>query len=256
MPPIKGQSILVIGGSSGIGFGIVKLALAENVAVAMASSNADKVSRKVAEASGLFPSATVTGHVLDISTPNVEADLEKLLGVVTANATNLLDHIVVTAGAFDFRPADQHDFAYLAAQLGPRVAMPLLLAKVAPRFLQAGPTSSLIFTGGQVGERAVKGYAVGSFLAAGLFGAVRSMALDLAPRRVNLVSVGPTETEMWGDDEASRGFWRGMAEKNSPLGKPGTPAEVAEAFVYLMRDTNATGIMVSSSSGVVIQPAQ
>jgi NAD(P)-dependent dehydrogenase (short-subunit alcohol dehydrogenase family) len=96
----------------------------------------------------------------------------------------------------------------------------------------------------------MQNYTIFSTYAAGLIGMVRNLALDMAPRRVNLVSAGSTITEMWGPNREQ------IAEvvgKISLLGKVGRPEEVAEAFTYLMKDWNATGSVVSSNGGSLLQ---
>jgi len=61
---------------------------------------------------------------------------------------------------------------------------------------------------------------------------------------------GATDTEMWGQ---YRDAMRDMIAKSALLGKPGSPDEVAEAYIYLMKDTNATGSIVSSNGGKSLQ---
>lgn len=86
--------------------------------------------------------------------------------------------------------------------------------------------------------------------ATALLGMTRNLALDLAPIRVNLVQPGSTDTELWGDHrEKAREFWKGKAL----LGKVGIPEEVGEAYVYLMRDWNATGSFVDSNGGSLLR---
>jgi NAD(P)-dependent dehydrogenase (short-subunit alcohol dehydrogenase family) len=128
----------------------------------------------------------------------------------------------------------------------------MLLAKLAPHFLNSSYKSSLIFTSGRVAEKPVKGYTMGAAFGAALFGITRSLALDLAPIRVNCVSPGATDTEMWGNDE-QRAQRRHMYSKIALLGKAGTSEEVSEAYIYLMRDFNNTGTTVSTSGGALIQ---
>jgi NAD(P)-dependent dehydrogenase (short-subunit alcohol dehydrogenase family) len=72
--------------------------------------------------------------------------------------------------------------------------------------------------------------------------------LSLAPRRVNLVSPGATITELWGPLEA-REKRAEMMKDMMLLGKVGNPEEVAEAYIYLMRNWNATGSVVSTNGG-------
>lgn len=85
-----------------------------------------------------------------------------------------------------------------------------------------------------------------------MYSFTRALALDLAPIRVNLVSPGTTDTEMQGPDEV-RAPTMAAAAKTALLGKVGTPEEVGEAYIYLMKDSNNTGTCASSSGGILLQ---
>ncbi|KAF5703552.1 glucose ribitol dehydrogenase [Fusarium mundagurra] len=67
MLPIKGQSLLVIGGLSGIGAAVAKLALAEGLRVAIALSDLDRVFNKVVSLKKDYPGGNITGYVADVS---------------------------------------------------------------------------------------------------------------------------------------------------------------------------------------------
>ena len=129
-------------------------------------------------------------------------------------------------------------------------AAQFLLAKLALRFLKVSSSSSLTYTGGHLSDKPMPNYTIFSTYAAGLIGMTRNLALDMAPRRVNLVSVGSTMTEMWGPNRAQIAEF--MAKK-ALLAKPALPEEVGEAYVYLMKDSNATGSCVSSNGGSLLQ---
>jgi len=113
-------------------------------------------------------------------------------------------------------------------------------------------TSSITLTGGQVADKPVPNYTLFSFYAAGLYGLVKSLALDLAPVRVNVVSPGATKTEMWGSEEMREIVAKKYGEK-ALLGKVGSPEELGEAYIYLMRNSDATGSVVKSEGGSVLR---
>jgi len=252
MPSIVGQSILVIGGSSGIGAAVAQLAAAEGTRVAIASSNPTRVANAVAKLKASSPNAQIAGYTCDLSHDDVESRLENLFTDVTTATGSQLDHIVFTAGVLIMKPVSEVtvDFLRNAGHLG--LTAPLLIAKLAPRFLNKSYKSSLIFTSGRLAEKPIAGYTLGSAYGAAIFGMARNLALDLAPCRVNVVSPGPTDTELWGSDEV-RAQRREMFAKMVLLGKPGSAEEVGEAYIYLMKDSNATGIIVSTSGGTLLQ---
>ena len=89
--------------------------------------------------------------------------------------------------------------------------------------------------------------------AAGLHGLTRNLAVDLKPIRVNLVSPGVVQTQLWKDmdNEMKDKMFKGLAERN-PTGHVGTPEEVAEAYLWLMKDSNVTGRIAASDSGLLL----
>jgi NAD(P)-dependent dehydrogenase (short-subunit alcohol dehydrogenase family) len=84
-------------------------------------------------------------------------------------------------------------------------------------------------------------------------GLTRALAVELAPIRVNIVSPGVVKTPLWaGMAEADReALYRQMAEK-LPVGHVGEAAEIAEAYLYLMRQSYATGQVLVADGGAVL----
>lgn len=78
----------------------------------------------------------------------------------------------------------------------------------------------------------------------------RNLALDLKPIRVNLVSPGAVDTELWNgfSKEQKEGMFRGI-EKSVLTGRVGRAEDVAEQYLCLLRDENVTGSVVHSDSG-------
>ncbi|KAL2847206.1 NAD(P)-binding protein [Aspergillus pseudoustus] len=251
MPSIAGHSVLVIGGSSGIGAAVAKLAAEQGALVSIASSNPTRVANAVASLKSSLPDAHIKGFTIDLSTPDVETHLETLL--TEATSEQKLDHIILTAGRADMRSLAETNRAYLLDDTHLRLVVPTLLAKLAPPFLTPRYTSSLSFCGGRLAARPMKGWPAAAIHAAGLDGLTRALALDLAPLRVNVVHPGATETELWGATAEERRARVEFVAQTALLGKVGSAEEVGEAFVYLMRDSNLTGASVHSSGGSLVQ---
>jgi NAD(P)-dependent dehydrogenase (short-subunit alcohol dehydrogenase family) len=250
MPSIAGQFILVIGGSSGIGLGVAKLALADGVQVAIASSNQTRVASAVEGLQSRFPDGKIAGYQVDLSGEDAEVRLETLLAEVTAGAANRLDHIVYTAGdQLALKTIHEVDLDFIRKAGHLRFVVPLLSAKLANRFLKPSTRSSLILTTGSISQKPLQHWSVIASYATGLHGMTRNLALDLQPIRVNLVSPGPVATPLWGDGVEAQE----AAAKHSLTGTIATPEEVAEAYIYLMKDTSTTGICVSTSSGGLLK---
>jgi NAD(P)-dependent dehydrogenase (short-subunit alcohol dehydrogenase family) len=252
MPPITGPNILVIGGSSGIGAAIAKLAAAEaDVHVSITSSNLARVEKTVQRITTAVPDAQIKGYTVDVGGDDIESRLEKLLEEVTATTGRPLDHFVYTAVKLEFRFLHDVTVDFLRGDAQFLVFVPLLIAKIAPPFMTKSYRSPITFTSGRIAEKPMKGAAVLAGWGAALFGITRTLALDLAPSRVNLLSPGTTDTELQGPEEQREKKMAAAAER-ALLGKVGTP-EVAEAYIYLIKDWNNTGTHVSTSGGDLVQ---
>lgn len=90
--------------------------------------------------------------------------------------------------------------------------------------------------------------------ATGLHGLTRNLALDLKPIRVNLVSPGVVETELWDSsfDQEAKKKYLGEVAGQLPTGRIAQPADVAEAYLFLMKDPSVTGTVVDSNSGALL----
>ncbi|GAA93114.1 short-chain dehydrogenase [Aspergillus luchuensis IFO 4308] len=227
MPSIKECKVLVIGGSSGIGYGVAEKCLLEGAKVHIASSNASRVGKSAVALKQKFPSAEITAHICDLGGEDVEKSLEHLFYTIGS-----LDHIVFTAGdKLAIQPLETINLHAIRRAGHVRFAVPLLLAKLAPRFLNAAFSELVV------------GWGVSDWP----YGITRNLALDLKPLRVDLVSPGVIATPLWGSE--------GMPESvkgSTTLGKVGMVEEVAEAYVYLMKDTNATGACISTNAGSLL----
>ena len=134
-----------------------------------------------------------------------------------------------------------------------RYLAPIILAKIAPAYLLPGPESSITFTGGTLSTKPIAGRGVMSALAASLEGLTRGMAQDLKPVRVNLVRPGTVNTEMY--DSFPKELVESLferAEKETLGGAIGRPEDVAEAYLYLMKDRFITGTVIGSDGGMLL----
>ncbi|KAL4949536.1 short-chain dehydrogenase [Aspergillus filifer] len=228
MPPIKDSTVVIIGGSSGIGLAVASLCLDAGAKVHIASSNP------------AHPNAPITGHVCDLTSDHVERDLVHLF-----QSAAPIDHIVYTAGdALAIRPLEKINLEAIHKAGHVRFAVPLLVAKLAPQYMVPGYRSSITLTTGSASEKPLPGWSLVAGYLTGLHGMTKSLAIDLKPLRVNLVSPGVVDTPMWGENGVPGGLKEGTL-----LGKVGSAEEVAEAYLYLIRDSNATGSVVSTNGG-------
>lgn len=246
------KHVLVIGGTSGIGFAVAEASLASGARVSVSSSNPSRVDKTVQTLQSSFSDGTVAGYVCDLSKPTVEQDLEALFA-----KTGTVDHIVFTAGdKLATIPVDQITYDKIIAAGQVRFVAALLTAKVGRKYLSPGPYSSIVLTTGSVSQKPRPDWSVVAGFASGLHAMTRNLALDLKPVRVNLVSPGAVETELWdltfnSDEKAKQAMFEKVA-KGNPTGRLAQPEDVAEAYLFLMKDPSVTGTVVDSNSGAFL----
>lgn len=156
--------------------------------------------------------------------PTVEGDLSDVAQAkACAKAAGRVDAFVANAGVYhrgDLATADWDDS--LAVNLTAPAAM--------VGALDLAPDGRIVFLGSIAGERGSShgaAYAAGK---AGLAGLARSLARELAPTTVNVVSPGYIDTDMIASDTAMR---RAARKGEVPLGRVGTPEDVADAVAWL-----------------------
>ena len=221
--------------------------------MAITSSSAAKLATKIAQLQGLYPSAKdrVTGHVCNLAD---EANLEQNIATLFAS-TGELDHVVYTAGdSLGMKPLDEIDYDFAKKAGLVRFFSVLFVGKYAARYLKKSPRSSITLTSGYVAERPIPHWTVINSYASGVQGMTRGLALDLKPIRVNVVSPGYVDTELWSsfmNDEQKQGAFA-EAEKTLPTGKVGQVEDVAESYLFSMKNQNVTGTVISTTGGALL----
>ncbi|KAK3694235.1 short chain dehydrogenase [Podospora appendiculata] len=249
---LQDKHVLVIGGSSGIGAGVAEAALASGAHVTISSSSQTKIDATVIRLAAAYPDRAVRGFAVDLSKPSVEADVDSLFQAAQA-AQGTINHVVYTAadslalGGLDTVTVDGiHKASHM------RMVAPILMAKVASRYLPASNLSSLTLTSGVVAEKPAPGWSVISYFAGGLKALARALAVDLAPVRVNVVQPGYVETGLWDPmtPEAKAGLLKSV--EGFPTGKIGKVEDVAEAYLWFLKDSNATGSVAGTDAGQLL----
>ena len=247
------KRILIIGGSSGIGFAVAEACLEHGATVIISSSQASRVESSIERLLKSYPSAKgrISGHPCDLSSPDLEQNVKNLF----EKAGGKLDHIVYTAGD-TLATGKLQDVTLESIQKAGMVRFfgALLVGKHAASHMNPGPVSSITYTTGSVSERPSSDWAAVASYAAGLHGMTRNLALDLAPIRVNLVSPGLIKTELWDSLPAERYQQiEKTATETLPTGRVAGPESVAQAYLYFMQDENCTGSVVSSNGGLLLK---
>jgi NAD(P)-dependent dehydrogenase (short-subunit alcohol dehydrogenase family) len=232
-PALLGQTVAVIGGSAGIGLETARAARAEGAEVILTGRNAERLGKAARELQALHTAAFDAGD-----TDALHAFFGDLPGPV--------DHVLVTAGGPHYKPPLEME----ADEIRHGLSDHYLLALGVAREARGTVRGSLVFMGGTGARRIRPGYEIVSTVTVGLPALVASLALDLAPIRVNLVAPGfvdtPLSAAILGDDLDKR---RDQLRATLPIGRVIGPADVAALAVHLMTNTALTGATYDIDGG-------
>jgi NAD(P)-dependent dehydrogenase (short-subunit alcohol dehydrogenase family) len=232
---LDGQKVLVVGGSSGIGFATAAIAATLGAVVTVASHREEKVQRAVAAIG-----RGAEGGIIDTSDDH---SVDAFFG-----ECGIWDHVVMSAASTRIGPigtplADAYDAMNSKFWGAWRVAR---AAKI-----RAGGSLGLV--GGYLATRPLPGMALMSGINAALEGITRGLALDLKPTRVNLVAPGMIDTPLWhGMPASERETMLSRIAANLPVGRVGQPEDVAWQLLLFMINPFATGTVVTLDGGASI----
>ena len=234
-PELVGQIVVVIGGSAGIGLETARRARAEGAEVVLAARNPERLDQAALE---LGAQSTAAFDATD------SASLERFFeGLPTP-----IDHVMVTGPGPHYKPPLEMDTEEARAALGGHMVLALAVARNARGRVR--PAGSLVFIGGTNGRRIRPGLEIVAAVTAGLPALTASLALDLAPIRVNLIAPGfvdtPLSASLLGDDLDRR---REELRSMLPIGRVVGPADVAALAVHLMINTAVTGATYDIDGG-------
>jgi NAD(P)-dependent dehydrogenase (short-subunit alcohol dehydrogenase family) len=251
---LHGSRILILGGTSGIGFCVAEACLESGASVTISSSNPDRISSSIDKLKTSYPSASdrIKGVPCDLSSADtLESELEKLFKeTVKGNEDGKLDHVIFTAGdALSVIKVGELSMQNILKAGQIRFFAPLLLAKFLPTYLVNSRKSSYTITTGSISEKPIPNWSVVASYAGGHHSMVRNLALDLKPIRVNGVSPGVVDTELWRmEKEEKEALMKALAGKMT-TGVPGNPSDVAESYLVILKDANMDGSMVRTDGG-------
>jgi len=234
-PALLGQTVLVIGGSAGIGLATAAAARAEGADAILTARNPERLARAAGEIGARV------GAAFDAADP---AALEAFFASLTAP----VDHVFVSAGRPYYAPLAEMDMALAERSFDDHVWLAFRVAKLAREAVRPG--GSLTFIGGTGGRRSGVGLGAISVGTAGLPAAVRNLALEVAPVRVNLIAPGFVDTglsaELLGDGLEAR---RQELRDTLPIGRVVGPEDVAALAVHVMSNTALTGATFDIDGG-------
>jgi NAD(P)-dependent dehydrogenase (short-subunit alcohol dehydrogenase family) len=234
--PLEGARVLVIGGSSGIGLATARLARERGAGLWIAARDAERLERARRElGSGVEAIRADAADGLDM------ARLAQRIGS--------LDHVVCTAGAVVHAPRAAGDLDALRALADLRLAAALHVAReLAPRL---GPGGSITLMSGTASHKPHPGGALDAAACAAVEGLTRTLALELAPVRVNALCPGPIDTPLLAAAlGAARDAYLSRVAEQLPVGRAGRAEDVAHAALFLMTCGFVTGVVLPVDGGL------
>jgi NAD(P)-dependent dehydrogenase (short-subunit alcohol dehydrogenase family) len=234
-----GTRVVILGGTSGLGYAVAEAVIRDGGRVVVASKRPERV-----EAAAKTLGVNAEGRMVDLSD---EASIKTLFAAIGP-----FDHLVYTAGdALLVGALESIQLAAAREFFGVRVWGAFAAVKYGAPLLRPG--GSIVLTTGAAGRRPHAGWSVTATLCTAMEGLTRALAIELAPIRVNLVCPGVVRTPLWGGmtDDAREVMYRQVGA-TLPVGRVGEPEDLAEAYMFLMRERYATGQVVVVDGGYTV----
>ena len=235
MEALRGQIVVVIGGSAGIGLETARHAQAEGAEVILTGRNADRLESAAHELGA-------TG------TAAFDANDSDALATFFEELETPIDQVMVTAGGPYYAPLAETDFGEARRALAEH---PMLMLGVARHGAgKVRPGGALIFMGGTGARHPSLGLGISSAATAALPALAASLAVEVAPVRINLIAAGfvdtPLSASILGDALEER---REQLRKSLPIGRVVEPTDVAALAVHIMSNTGLTGATYDIDGG-------
>jgi NAD(P)-dependent dehydrogenase (short-subunit alcohol dehydrogenase family) len=227
------RSLVVIGGTSGIGREIARRAVARGDDVVLSGRDADRAATVAKELGG-----DARGIPVELSEPAGLAAQLADIGSVDDLVLAAIDRDANTATGYDIAAA-QH--LVTLKLVGYTEAIHQLLPRMTAH-------ASIVLFGGLAKDRPYPGSTTVSTINGGVVGMVHTLAVELAPRRVNAIHPG-----IVGDSP----FWTNKPLEHvvsrTPLGRLATMADVADATEFLLRNRSVNGVNLPVDGGWLLK---
>lgn len=230
MNRLNTKTALVTGATSGIGLATAQRFLAEGARVAITGTNAERLAAAKAQ---------LGGDVLAILADAGDVAGQQAIADALKAEFGTLDALVVNAGVADFRPIEAFDEEGFDRSFAVNVKGPYFLIQALLPVL-SNP-ASIVFNGSINARIGMPNSSVYAATKAALISLARTLSGELIGRgiRVNTVSPGPVVTPLYGklglNEEQLSGMQQAILAQ-LPVGRFGSPDEIADAFVYFASD--------------------
>jgi NAD(P)-dependent dehydrogenase (short-subunit alcohol dehydrogenase family) len=225
-PGLLGQTVVIIGGSAGIGLETARRARSEGAKLILAARDPARLGH-VSRELGTISSAAFDATNFD--------PLKKFFETLPMP----IDHVLVTGPGPYYSPLAELDFEKARHDVEAHLFLPMQVARLAAHKVRAGGT--LIFMGGTGGRKPSTGALIAALTAA-MPALTKALALEIAPVRVNLIAAGfvdtPLSASLLGDQLDAR---REQLRATLPIRRVVGPADIAALAVHLMTNTALTG---------------
>jgi NAD(P)-dependent dehydrogenase (short-subunit alcohol dehydrogenase family) len=230
---MNGQTVVVIGGSAGIGLSTARLARAEGADVILTGRNAERLERAAAEVGA-------------IRTAAFDASDHEAMSRFLAELPRPVDHVISTAGAPYYAPLAEIDIDEARRSLDDHFWLAVNVAQHAVGVVRG----SLTFIGGTGGRKRGTGLSIIAAMTAAMPALVANLAVEVAPIRVNLIAPGfvdtPLSASLLGDQLDAR---RAELRDTLPIGRVVGPDDVAALAIHLMTNSALTGATYDVDGG-------
>ena len=231
---LAGQTVVVLGGTAGIGLETARHARANGAELILTARNPDRLDEVGRELGARTAAFDVT-------------DFDRLQRFF-AELPGPVDHVLVTGPGPYYAPLAEFDFDEARRDVEAHIFLPMQVARHAVG--RVSPGGTLLFMGGTGGRRTAPGLSlIGALTAAGP-ALTRNLALELAPIRVNLIAAGfvdtPLSASLLGDQLDTR---REQLRSTLPIRRVVGPADIAALAVHLMANSAVTGATFDIDGG-------
>jgi len=234
-PQLLGQTLVVLGGSAGIGLETARLARVQGAEVILTARNPERLEQAAHEIGALSAAA------FDATDQD---QLERFL----EGLPKPIDHVLLSGGGPYYAPLAEMDFDEARRDIDRHLLLPMRIGRHAVDTVRPG--GSLLFISGTGGRRRGVGLTLIGALTAATPAMAANLAVELAPIRVNVIAPGfvdtPLSASLLGDRLDAR---RAELRATLPIGRVVTPADVAALAVHIMTNTALTGATFEIDGG-------